>query len=288
MASYRKRGSKWEYRIRYKDPFTQEFKEKTKGGFTTKKEAQLAASEDEKKLLEGYEQEEVSLNEYLITWLNEYKKDTVRKNTFELHKRNIENHIIPFFKNIKLRDIKPITYQKFLNQLSDKDYSKRSIEMVHTTLNNAMEKAITLNNIEKNPCTGVTIKGKKKTKGITFMESNNIPLFLQTAYQYNYIYWIFFKGLIETGMRKGEAAALQWTDIDIKNSTININKTLDFSAKNKNEMFGDTKTYSSARTIHISQTLTNDLKNHAKYLRLIEKNVGVLWVRMWVQTYSTV
>lgn len=117
MASYRKRGSKWEYRIRYKDPFTQEFKEKTKGGFTTKKEAQLAASEDEKKLLEGYQQEEVSLNDYLITWLNEYKKDTVRKNTFELHKRNIVNHIIPFFKNIKLRDIKPIMYQKFLNQL---------------------------------------------------------------------------------------------------------------------------------------------------------------------------
>ncbi|GIO00580.1 hypothetical protein J5TS2_12480 [Brevibacillus halotolerans] len=57
-----------------------------------------------------------------------------------------------------------------------------------------------------------------------------------------------------------ENSTLQSTDIDIKNSTININKTLDFSAKNKNELFEDTKTYSSARTIRISQTLTNELK----------------------------
>ncbi len=42
------------------------------------------------------EQEEVSLNDYLITWLNEYKKDTIGKNTFELHKINIVDHIAPF------------------------------------------------------------------------------------------------------------------------------------------------------------------------------------------------
>jgi integrase len=31
--------------------------------------------------------------------------------------------------------------------------------------------------------------------------------------------------LIETGMRKGEAEALQWTDEDLKERTININKS---------------------------------------------------------------
>jgi len=75
---------------------------------------------------------------------------------------------------------------------------------------------------------------------------------LQQAYQYNYIYWIYFKLLIETGIRKGEATALQWSDIDLKQMTISINKTLDFSAKDRNELFGDTKTYHSVQTIHIS------------------------------------
>ena len=66
-------------------------------------------------------------------------------------------------------------------------------------------------------------------------------------------------------MRKGEAAALQWPDIDLKNLTININKTLDFQAKDKSELFGDTKTYNSKRIITISQSLANDLRFHLTY-----------------------
>ena len=77
----------------------------------------------------------------------------------------------------------------------------------------------------------------------------------------------FIKVLIETGMRKGEAAALQWTDIDLKEQTITINKTLDFKQlKYKQELFGDVKTYNSKRVITISQTLTKDfIFSHTKY-----------------------
>lgn len=63
-----------------------------------------------------------------------------------------------------------------------------------------------------------------KRKRIKYLESHQIPLFLQTAHQYGYNYWLFFRLLIETGMRKGEAAALQWTDIDLKEQTISIQK----------------------------------------------------------------
>ncbi len=37
MATYRKRGDKWEYRISYKDPVTEKYKIKSKSGFSTKK-----------------------------------------------------------------------------------------------------------------------------------------------------------------------------------------------------------------------------------------------------------
>lgn len=53
----------------------------------------------------------------------------------------------------------------------------------------------------------------------------------------------------ETGLRKGQAAALQWTDIYLKATTMTITKTLDFTAKNKDELLGDPKTDHSRRTI---------------------------------------
>lgn len=267
MASFRKHENGWEFRIRYKDPFTQKFKEKSKRGYATKKEAKFAAAEEEKKIQQGYEQEDVLLEFYLKEWLNEYKKDTVRKNTLEIHQQNIKNHILPYFKNILIRDLKPMMYQKFLNHLSEKGYSKRTIEIVHGTMYNALSKAVILGKIEKNPSSGATIKGKKKKKKIEFIESDKIQDFLEAAYNYDYIYWLFYKVLIYTGIRKGEAAALQWTDIDLRNKIIHINKSLDFkeASKDKNNIFGDVKTYGSKRSISISQSLANDLHFHIKY-----------------------
>jgi integrase len=263
--SYRKHDNEWEYRIKYKDPITQKYREKSKRGFKTKPEARSHAQELEKKLLEGLEETDITLSNYLDTWLNEYKKGTIRKNTFEIHSRNVNNHIVPYFKNIYLKDLKPIMYQKFINHLSNQGYSKRTVEIIHGTMFNACEKAVILNKIEKNPCLGVTIKGKSKEPGLKFIDSGDISRFLQEAYQYDYLYWIFFKTLIETGMRKGEAAALQWSDIDLKEGTININKTLDFQAATDEELFGDTKTYNSKRIITISKGLVNDLQFHIKY-----------------------
>lgn len=269
MATFRKRGNKWEYRISYKDPFTQKNKLKSKSGFSTKKEAQRAASEMEKQLSEGLEfTEDIPLKNFLNDWLYEYKKPVLRKNTFQLHKQNIENHINPYFKNIPLKKITPLMYQKFLNHLADQGYSKRTIEIIHGTIFGALSKAVSLGKITKNPSEGSTIptvETKRKSDDLEYMKTEDIPLFLKTAYKYNYIYWIFFKVLIETGMRKGEAAALQWSDIDLEEGTIYIRKTLDFSAKGEEELLGETKTFKSKRKITISQSLIKNLTFHIQW-----------------------
>ncbi|MGE6593050.1 tyrosine-type recombinase/integrase [Bacillus mycoides] len=269
MASFRKLGDVWEFRARFKDPYTQKYKEKSKRGFKTKKEAQLAAAEEEKKLLNGLEVEitPTSLKHYLRDWLKLFKQDNVRKNTFILHERNIEKHLIPYFQNMNLKELKPMMYQKFINSLTDQGYSKRTVQIIHGTMNNAMKKAVSLKKIESNPCEEVVISNKnnKEREGLKYMRSEDIPLFLKTSYQYNYIYYIFFKALLNTGMRKGEAAALQWKDINLKEHTITISKTLDFTAKTKEELFGDTKTFTSKRAIMIPKSLVDELLEHKKW-----------------------
>lgn len=42
-------------------------------------------------------------------------------------------------------------------------------------------------------------------------------------------------------MRKGEAAALQWIDIDFESRTIDINKSLDFQAEDETNCSGTQK-----------------------------------------------
>lgn len=96
---------------------------------------------------------------------------------------------------------------------------------------------------------------------LKFIDSDNIPELLNHAYQYCYIYWIFLKVLIETGIRKGEAATLQWNDINLKEKTISISKSMDFQPGENGEIFGDTKNRKT-RVIDIADTSVNALKTH--------------------------
>lgn len=278
--SYRKQeNGAWEYRIKYRDPISKKYKEKSKRGFRTKPDARFEAQEKEKALLNNFElaSSNISLKEYLYSWLSEYKKDVVRKNTYELHHRNIEKHLLPYFKEVDIKSIKPTMYQKFLNHLYTKEYSKRTIQIIHGTAYSALEKAHQLNMIDRNPTIGSVIKGKEKEKGIKFIDSSELSTFLRTAYQYGYVYWIFFSFMIDTGMRKGEAAALQWSDINFKERTVTINKTLDFQAKKDDELFGDTKTYRSNRTITLTNNTMNQLKDHLKWQNSNKQNLNDIY-----------
>ncbi|OMF79836.1 site-specific integrase [Paenibacillus peoriae] len=269
MANFKKHNTGWEYRLKYKDPFTDKFREKSGKGFRTKKEAEDAAADMKKKLEEKSEQGDISLSFFLDEWLNEYKKGNVRKNTLNLHEYNIEKHIKPHFKKMTLQKLKPLMYQKFINKLSeskgrgDKVYSRRTVELIHSTMHDALEKAVTLGKLDKNPCEGVTIRGIKKSDKVKFIESEHIPEFLANAKKYGYIYWFFFMFMLETGMRKGEVGALQWPDIDLKNGLATVSKTLDYDLpENPDDLFGDTKTFNSKRTIKISNTLLAALRHH--------------------------
>lgn len=125
------------------------------------KEAQRAAADFKKRLAEGFEQTDIKLIDFLEKWVDEYKRG-VRKNRIELHEYNIKQHI------------KPIMYQKFINSLLDNDTAEEQLSSFI-------------------PCVGVEFKGTQKKEGIKFIESSDIPRFLQTAHIYGYIYWILFQ-----------------------------------------------------------------------------------------------
>lgn len=107
-------------------------------------------------------------------------------------------------------------------------------------------------------------KGMEKKEGLRFIDSSELSKFRTYAYEYGYIYWMFFKLLIETGMRKGEAGALHWTDFNLKNKKITISKGLDFQASNETVLFGETINYNYKRVISISKSLSDDLRFHTE------------------------
>ncbi|MDV3433744.1 tyrosine-type recombinase/integrase [Paenibacillus larvae] len=64
------------------------------------------------------------------------------------------------------------------------------------------------------------------------------------------------------------------SDIDLKNQRIHINKTLGFTAKEEEDLFGDPKTFNSTRTIQISTSLTNNLRYHMNWQNQNKLSLG--------------
>ncbi|SFM36252.1 Phage head-tail joining protein [Gracilibacillus orientalis] len=79
------------------------------------------------------------------------------------------------------------------------------------------------------------------------------------------------------GMRKGEVAALQWSDINFKDKTVTINNTLDFQAISDDELFGDPKTFRSKRTISLTNNTINQLKDHLKWQNKNKQNLNDIY-----------
>ena len=130
---FRKRGKSWSYTVDIgRDPITNERKQKTKGGFKTKKEAQAACAEIINQFNKGINviTKKQPLNEYLYEWLNLYAKLKVKETTFKNYKRAIDSRINPFLGNIKIDELTLAHGQKFIQYLVDEGLKPSYIEYV--------------------------------------------------------------------------------------------------------------------------------------------------------------
>lgn len=129
------------------------YKETSKGGFKTKKEAQLAAAKVEEQLVKGtnISNRQLTFNDYMYEWLDTYKKNNVAPQTYKIYKRNIRLYVLPTFGTVRLKDLTRLRYQQFINSLLEKR-SKQTVNLIHATLQGALNTAVhELGILEKKP-----------------------------------------------------------------------------------------------------------------------------------------
>lgn len=254
-------GAKWEYRIRYKDPVTQEFKEKSKRGFKTKREAQLEAAKVEQEIENNtyISDNSITFQKAFDEWWPAHSK-RIKPSTQYTVFLKFQKHILPWFGSMKLKDITKGYCQKMIDEMSKQLKSVRDIK-IYTSL--VFRYAVGEGYIHKNPMDHV-IMPKKESEFLAGEEDKNfwtkdeIKKFYELAKENMDIQnFIMFHLLLYTGMRKGELISLEWDDVDLSNQTISINKTIFFHEGK--EILQKVKTYQS-RTIYIDENTTKLLQ----------------------------
>ena len=166
--------------------------------------------------------------------------ESVAPTTVAMHKRAIQHYILPARGHIKMKDLKPIHVQKFIQEISKElpNTSTRNrdqptmklkpatIKRYYVVLQSILSRACKLGVISINPATSSKIdlpqQGQAEIEIFTKEEAskmlsclNNEPL----------IYQALIHLAIVTGARKGELIALTWDNIDLKAGTIIIKQS---------------------------------------------------------------
>ena len=233
------------------------------------------------------------VNKTFIEILKEYvqnKYDT-NKVSARTHIRDLETvkQIEKTCKDIVNLPIQKITVNHIRKVLPNLTiYSNNSIDKIYRLINKTFKIAVSDRIIPFNPMENESISKpksdtpNKSIEALTLEEHKKLIEVLEKQ-EHKYKYIISLQ--LYTGMRIGEVLALSIKDIDYKNNTITISKTLTRDENDKTIMGDTTKTENSKRTILMNDKVKSILKQAQK--RQMTNINGLLFYDNEKNTYIT-
>lgn len=215
------------------------------------------------------------LKDLMSTWLFDFlhKSSKIKPSTFQryegIYRKYIKESTIA---GLKIKDLNTIKLQKFFNNLSEK-YSYSQLRYLCDVLRNFFNWCIDSGYILKNPCLKIEIKGNKSDI-IKRKRENKIEILSEDEISKikDYIKGTDFELLflldLSTGLREGELLALTWNDIDLKEKTLTVEKSVKevYVYENEDTRHIETltqipKTMTSFRTVPIPDSIIKKLKS---------------------------
>ena len=221
---------------------------------------------------------DISVSEWFEEFLKLYKVDRVKNTTLY----RIQQTFAPCKKDVigemKLGDIRAIQIQKFMNGLYEEGYSYGTLKLLKSLLNEMFKKAIGNQYMQCNPCDAVVLP-KKVQYEPRFLTEREQEMFLEVAREYGH--YDIFCAALTFGGRIGEILGLKWSDIDFKNKTIHIQRTLHYAKLQEDDschfFFTTPKTATSNRLIPLLPE-TEAIFYRVQKKQLVNKMVsGTAW-----------
>jgi integrase len=167
--------------------------------------------------------ERITVGAWLDAWLKDYSQPSVRLNTWRSYEGAIRVHLKPALGDTLLRMLQPSQIQRLLNDMVGRGLSPRTAEVVHGVLHSALKQAV-LNGLVRRNAADAVRKPKRRKKPIRVLTVTEQEGFLEASADERLNPLIVT--LLGTGMRSGEALALQWEDVDLPNHSIRITRTV--------------------------------------------------------------
>jgi integrase len=222
------------------------------------------------------------LAEYVKEWLAAIAP-TVRPSTHYSYARNLRLHLLPYLGSTPLAAMDAGALNGLYARLlvdGRRDYvggglSTRSVRYVHTITHRAFKHAVRWGRLVRNPADAadpprITSSG---SPDMVTWTAEQVGAFLHGVRddRLGGAYLL----LATTGMRRGEALGLRWSDLDLEGGRAAIRQTL--IAVNHVPTLGTPKTAKGRRTVSLDAATTTALREHRKRQAAERLQMGTGW-----------
>ncbi len=219
------------------------------------------------------EPSKLTFGEWLLRWLDVYKKNRVKPTTYADYLKVAEDHIIPSLGQMPIQDLRTSHLQEFYNYKTtdgrkdgkDGGMSASKIHLMHVLIGGALKQAASPAErlIPYNPDEW-TARPAVEAPEIETYSKEEVRLYLDVAKQHR-LYAAFLLDFT-TGLRRGEVLGITWKNLDLDTGTLTVKSSLSrvkLAGEEKSILlFGDPKTKSSKRIIPLLPAVVAEVKKH--------------------------
>lgn len=281
QGHFRKRGASWYFWVELDAGPDGKRRQKSKGGFRTRKEAERAFAEFRDAVRNGayVEPTKTTLGQFLVDeWLPS-TRSTVRPGTYEHYSAEVRRYVVPRLGNVRLSAVTPAKLNALYGELlqlerrnASRPISPTTVRRVHNMLHKALSDAVRWGLLVTNPAERAD-PPRPATTEMSIWTPEQLGGFLASVADDRLSpLWMLYA---TTGMRRGEALGLAWSSVDLAAGRLAVVRAL--TVTNHKAAFSEPKTAKGRRLLPLDEHTVEALRAHRK--RQLEERlfVGEAW-----------
>jgi len=157
-------------------------------------------------------------------WLTVLEGENPKPRTVIEYRRTIDNHILPHIGYLPVQKVSTTIIDGLYGTLRDSGKSNDCIHRCHKRLRQMFAYAVSRRLITINAMDGINPPRVVSSERI-ILTAAQVQTFLDTAHDDHYSpLWLL---LVQTGLRRGEALGMRWTDIDLEKGKLSVRQCVE-------------------------------------------------------------